>query len=40
MDNNTGVTYFGSTYISVSSAYASNGWVVLSEKEGISTLAF
>ena len=40
MDNNTGVTHFGSTYISVSSAYASNGWVVLREKEGISILAF
>ena len=40
LDNNTGVTYFGSTYISVSSAYASNGWVVLSEKEGNSTLSF
>ena len=39
-DNNTGVTYFGSTYISVSSSYASNGWVVLSEKEGNSTLSF
>lgn len=39
-DNKTGVSYFGSTYISVTSTYASNGWVVLSEKEGNSTLAF
>lgn len=39
-DNNTGVNYFGSTYISVTSPYASNGWVVLSEKEGNSTLTF
>ena len=40
LDKSTGVTYFGHTYISVSSKYATDGWVVLSEKDGNSTLAF
>ena len=40
LDKNTGVTYFGHTYITVSSKYAADGWVVLSEKDGNSTLAF
>ena len=40
LDKNTGVTYFGHIYITVSSKYAADGWVVLSEKDGNSTLAF
>lgn len=40
LDKSTGVTYFGSTTISVSSAYKSDGWIVLSEKEGKSMLTF
>jgi hypothetical protein len=40
LDQNTGVTYFGYTDISVTSRYATDGWVVLSEKNGNSSLSF
>lgn len=32
-DQNTGVTYFGSSAISITSPYTSEGWLILSEKE-------
>ena len=40
LDQNTGVTYFGDTDISITSRYATDGWVVLSEKNGNSSLSF
>lgn len=40
LDKSTGVTYFGSTTISISSAYKGDGWIVLSEKDGKSMLTF
>lgn len=40
MDRATGISYFGSTIISISSTYVADGWVVLSEKDGNSMLTF
>ena len=37
-DKNTGVTYYGSTYISVTSPFTANGWLILSEDENKKTL--
>lgn len=39
-DEDTGVTYYGSTMISVTSVYVSDGWVVLSEKDGNTMLSY
>ena len=39
-DEKTGVTYYKIKGISVTSPYGTNGWLVLSEKDGNSTLAF
>lgn len=36
----TGVSYFGSGSITVTSPYVKNGWVILSEKDGISMLTY
>ena len=40
LDNTTGVTYFGEKTITVSSSFATDSWVVLSEKDGKSMLSF
>lgn len=40
LDKSTGVSYFGSTTISISSPYVKDGWVILSEKDGNSMLTF
>lgn len=40
LDNTTGVTYFGEKIITVSSSFATDSWVVLSEKDGKSMLSF
>lgn len=39
-DHRTGVSYFGSEMITVTSPYVNNGWLILSEKEGTSMLTF
>lgn len=39
-DQNTGVTYYGNTMISVTSVYVNDGWVVLSEKDGKTMLSY
>lgn len=40
LDKATGVSYFGSTTISISSPYVKDGWIILSEKDGQSMLTF
>ncbi len=40
LDPTTGVTYFGSNLVSINTAYVGEGWVILSEKDQISTLAY
>lgn len=40
LDKSTGVSYFGSATISISSPFKRDGWTVLSEKEGHSMLTF
>lgn len=39
-DKNTGVTYYGSTTLSIHSLYTQEGWLVLSEKDGKTMLAY
>lgn len=40
LDQQTGVAYFGSLTISVGSPYVGEGWVILSEKDNVSTLSY
>lgn len=40
LDKSTGVSYFGSATISISSPFKRDGWTVLSEKDGHSMLTF
>lgn len=40
MDKATGISYFGRTSLSISSPYVKDGWIILSEKDGQSTLTF
>ncbi|MCE8952552.1 hypothetical protein K0G24_16255 [Bacteroides thetaiotaomicron] len=39
-DKHTGITYFGSTMMSIFSPYTEEGWLVLSEKDGKSMLTY
>lgn len=40
LDNSTGVSYFASNIISISTPYKRDGWTILSEKDGNSMLTF
>lgn len=39
-DQDTGITYYGSAMISVTSVYVNDGWIVLSEKDGKTMLSY
>ncbi len=39
-DQDTGITYYGTTMISITSVYVNDGWVVLSEKDGKTMLSY
>ena len=39
-DRTSGVSYFGKTNLEITAEYGQNGWVILSEKEGKSSLSF